>query len=120
MIPKVEEAINQIKNKKASQQIESSELEKPLLIDSQKPSFDKRSEREIQIYNHIKQKNEAINQQKNSQQLNSAKVKILSTSSSQGNNSSSNKGYTNIIILLLIISLICVVLFFVGYMIVRR
>lgn len=120
MIPKVEEAINQIKNKKASQQIESSELEKTPLIDSQKPSFDKRSEREIQIYNHIKQKNEAINQQKNSRQLNSPKVKILSTSSSQGNNSSSNKGYTNIIILLLIISLICVVLFVVGYMIVRR
>lgn len=88
---------------------------------SHKKSFDQRSQTEIQVHQQIKEKNQAIKQQKaQKQQLNKPKVKTLSAPSSQGNGSSSNKGYTNIILLSLIVSFVCGALFMVVYMIIGR
>ena len=74
-------------------------------------SFAQRSQSEIQVYNQIKEKNQAIKQQK--QQLNKSKVFIKS-------NSNGNRGYTNIITLSLIVSFVCGALFMIIYMFIRK
>lgn len=86
----------------------------------QKNAFDKRSQSEIQVHEQIKQKNQAIKQQKaQQQQLNKPKVKTLTQSSSNNGGSSSSKGFTNVITLSLIVSFVCGALFMIVYMLIK-
>ena len=112
-----------IQQTQQAQQTKSSEPVRSQVNDTPKKSesFSQRSKSEIQVHQQIKEKNQAIKQQKaQKQQLNKPKVKTLSAPSSQGNGSSSNKGYTNIILLSLIVSFVCGALFMVVYMIIGR
>lgn len=87
---------------------------------SNKKSFNQRSQSEIQVHEQIKQKNQAIKQQKAQQhQLNKPKVKTLTQSSSNNGGSSSNKGFTNVVILSLIVSFVCGALFMIVYMLIK-
>ena len=79
-------------------------------------SFAQRSQSEIQVHNQIKEKNQAIKQQKEQQrQINKPKVKTL-TQASNNSGSSNSKGFTNVIILSLIVSFVCGALFMIVYM----
>lgn len=88
-------------------------------VQQEKPkSFAQRSQSEIQVYNQIKEKNQAIKQQKEQQrQMNKPKVKTL-TQNPNGN-STGSKGFANIITLSLIVSFVCGVLFMAVYMLIK-
>lgn len=97
-------------NKKQIQQ--KSEQKEP-----RKP-FAQRSQSEIQVHNQIKQKNQAIKQQKEQQrQMNKPKVKTL-TQNPNGS-STGSKGFANVITLSLIVSFVCGALFMVVYMLLK-
>lgn len=118
----IREVVLKEKTIQQTQQTKSSEPVRSQLNDTPKnsESFSQRSQSEIQVHQQIKQKNQAIKQQKaQKQQLNKPKVKTLSAPSSQGNRSSGNKGYTNIILLSLIVSFVCGALFMVVYMLIK-
>ena len=118
----IREVVLKEKTIQQTQQTKSSEPVRSQLNDTPKnsESFSQRSQSEIQVHQQIKQKNQAIKQQKaQKQQLNKPKVKTLSAPSSQGNGSSGNKGYTNIILLSLIVSFVCGALFMVVYMLIK-
>ena len=117
----IREVITKEKIIQQTQQTKSDESVRSQTNDTPKKSelFAQRNQSEIQVHQQIKQKNQAIKQQKaQKQQLNKPKVKTLSAPSSQKNGSSGNKGYTNIILLSLIVSFFCGALFMVVYMII--
>ncbi len=76
-------------------------------------SFTQRSQTEIQIYQQIKQKNQMIKKQKESQQLNKPQVRTLIQNSS--NNSTQSNGFVNVIILSIVVAFVCSVLFLITY-----
>lgn len=84
-------------------------------------SFDKRSQHELQIARQIKQKNQAIKQQKNmKKQMNNSKAKTLTKSSFHGNSSKGSRGFANAIILSFVACFVVGILFLAVYMIVGR
>ena len=90
---------------------------KSLTPEKTKP-FAQRSQSEIQVHNQIKQKNQAIKQQKEQQrQMNKPKVKTL-TQNPNGS-STGSKGFANVITLSLIVSFVCGALFMVVYMLLK-
>ena len=81
-------------------------------------SFAQRSQSEIQVHNQIKQKNQAIKQQKEQQrQMNKPKVKTLTQN--PNDSSTGSKGFANVITLSLIVSFVCGALFMVIYMLLK-
>ena len=110
MIPKVEQAKNQIKIKKET------------INQSQKNNFAERSESEIQIANQIKQKNQIIKQQKmqNKQNIDKPIVRKLTNSSQKNGSSNDNKGFINTIVLSLIVSVILCTLFMVVFRLIYK
>lgn len=81
-------------------------------------SFAQRSQSEIQVHNQIKEKNQAIKQQKEQQrQMNKPKVKTLTQSPNAS--STGSKGFANVIILSLIVIFGCGALFMVMYMLIK-
>ena len=111
-----ENTIQQTQQTKSSEPVRSQSNDTP----KKSESFSQRSQSEIQVHQQIKQKNQAIKQQKAQKpQLNKPKVKTLSAPSSQGNGSSGSKGYTNVITLSLIVSFVCGALFMVVYMLIK-
>ena len=92
----------------------------PQKLEQKEPqkSFAQRSQSEIQVHNQIKEKNQAIKQQKEHQrQMNKPKVKTL-TQSPNGS-STGSKGFANVIIVSLIVILGCGALFMVMYMLIN-
>ena len=84
-------------------------------FDKKDTPFDKRSETEIQIYNHLKQKNQIIKKQKNQQkQIEKPKVKTLTYPSTN------NKGFTNTLTLTIIGSLITIGILLIIYITIWR
>lgn len=105
-------AVNQVKQQKQSTPIQQS-------VTQEKPKpFSQRSQSELQVYNQIKEKNQAIKQQKEQQrQMNKPKVKTLTQN--PNSNSTGSKGFANIITLSLIVSFVCGALFMVVYMMIK-
>ena len=82
-------------------------------------SFTKRSALEIQIAEHIKEKNMAIKKQKEEQRnLNKPKVKTL-TKSPNNNGNSSSSGFVDTLVIILITSFIAGALFMVVYSLIK-
>ena len=105
-------AVNQVE-----QQRQSTLIQQSVAQEKQKP-FAQRSQSEIQVHNQIKQKNQAIKQQKEQQrQMNKPKVKTL-TKNPNGS-STGSKGFANVITLSLIVSFVCGALFMVVYMLLK-
>ena len=105
-------AVNQVK-----QQKQSTPIQQPAAQEKPKP-FAQRSQSEIQVHNQIKEKNQAVKQQKEQQrQMNKPKVKTL-TQNPNGS-STGSKGFANIITLSLIVSFVCGALFMVVYMLIK-
>lgn len=110
-------SISNAKQQEQSSQTQIQPVQKPLVQEKPKP-FAQRRESEIQVHNQIKEKNQAIKQQKEQKrQMNKPKVKNL-TQNPNGS-STGNKGFANVITLSLIVSFVCGALFMVVYMLIK-
>lgn len=114
---------NQNNEKKEQPKVENTQpaqqpVQKQSVTQEKPKPFAQRSQSEIQIHNQIKEKNQAIKQQKEHQrQMNKPKVKTL-TQNPNGS-STGSKGFANVITLSLIVSFVCGALFMVVYMLIK-